>query len=252
MTLLRLWKVWFMGTFQHLGFFFLSLAKDGRLLWYMLIGAISNSDPDNGGYNTPGATFLNDPNCHCALRNSFWPSPHKVLSYTEGGLLWRCFKWLHNHVRRMAACHGVVSWFCKLDILGHPKNISVLQDTGSDMRFKAPFRPPPTSTGRSVCRLCGASKSVGRRAVEGEQRPKKHRRIGSVDRVPSTHKMDKKRRVVAQAASTRTSTLHLWCQRAPCGNIGNARPLLAIRWNCVFWIQAVTSRTSAATMEPNT
>lgn len=45
-----------MGTFQHLGFF-LSRGKDGRLLWYMLIGAINNCDPDNGDCNTPGATF---------------------------------------------------------------------------------------------------------------------------------------------------------------------------------------------------
>lgn len=202
----------------------------GEACW----SVISNCHPYNGDYNTPGAT-LNDPNCHCALKNSCWPSPHKVLSCTEGGQLWRCFKWLHNYVRRMAACHGVFSWFCKLfEAMRHfrpPQKHVSAAGHWQWHEIKAPFDPQPTSTALGL-------QAVQRLEVRGTARsrrqagPKTHEN-GSVDRFPSTHKMDKKRRVVAQAASTRTSTLHLWCQRALCGNLGNARHLLVTLWNCM-------------------
>lgn len=157
MTLL-VWKIRLMGTSQPLSeLFFSPLTVQEWALGEVCWSVISNCHPYDGDYNTPGAT-LNDPNSHCALKNSCWPSPHKVLSCTEGGLLWRCFKLLHNRVRRMAA--GVVSWFCKLfEAMRHfrpPKNISVLQDTGSDMRLK-PRLTHSLPQRRSVCRLCGAS-----------------------------------------------------------------------------------------------
>lgn len=77
--------------------------------------------------------------------------------------------------------------------------------------MKAQLDPQPTST------ALGLQAMGRRRAVEGEQ-GRKHMRIGSVNRFRTTHKMDKERRVVAQSASTRTRTLHLWCQRATRGN----------------------------------
>lgn len=144
-----------------------------------------------------------------AVKNSCLLSPLKVLSY-PGGMLCRSFKDLRDLVRRAARLPGCVSRFCKLfeatrrfrprqenfNAAGHDSDIRLKQRLTHSLPQQC-----------SICGLWGSSKSR-RRAVEGEQ-GRKRMRIGSVDRFRFTHKMDKTRRVVAQAASTRTSTLRL-------------------------------------------
>lgn len=239
-----------MGTSQPPCWFFSLTGQEwalGEVCW----SVISNCHPYNGDYNTPGAT-LNDPNCHCALKNSCWPSPRKVLSCTEGGQLWRCFKWLHNYVRRMAACHGVVSWFCKFfEAMRHfrpPQKHVSAAGHWQWHEIKAPFDPQPTSTALGL-------QAVQRLEVRGTARsrrqagPKTHEN-GLGGPLPF-HSQDGQ-----ETASRGTGSINTHKHASP---LMSTRTVREFRQRASsagdivelhVWLQAVISRTSAV-MESN-